>query len=309
MESNSKPITAEQKSNREFKDTFFRTLFHEEDRALELCNAVEGTNFPKGTPLKFYTFGDNSLTRRNNDFAVVVNDQLLTFQDHQSTINPNMPLRLLPSAAEILYTWLVDKKSLYKNKLVTIPTPKFYVLYNGTDKLIKNELRLSDAFRFIDKKYSMELTVKVIDIKYSKNNEVLQKSPSLNGYAYLIAKIKSRTEKGIPRDKAISMAVNDCIRKGILADFLIENYKEVCDMFSWECTLEEEMEIKQEEAFEDGFEEGCEVGREEGHKEGHKEGVLESAKKLIKKGMLFQDVVDLLDLSDFQTEELKRAII
>jgi len=56
----------EQKSSKEFKDTFFRALFHYEERALELCNAVEDTNFPSSTPIRFYTRGNTSLTRRNN---------------------------------------------------------------------------------------------------------------------------------------------------------------------------------------------------------------------------------------------------
>jgi len=69
----------EQRSDNKYKDTFFRMLFHDEERALELCNAVEGTNYPKGTPLQFFSHGDNkSLTRRNNDLAVVINNQLLS---------------------------------------------------------------------------------------------------------------------------------------------------------------------------------------------------------------------------------------
>ena len=100
----------EQKSSREFKDTFFRALFHEEERALELCNATEGTDLQNGTSIKYFTRGNTSLTRRNNDLAFAVADQLLSFQDHQGTLNPNMPLRFLPNVAEVLYTWLEDKR-------------------------------------------------------------------------------------------------------------------------------------------------------------------------------------------------------
>jgi len=160
-----------QKSSRQFKDTFFRALFHEERRALELCNAVENTDFPVGTPIKFYTRGDTSLTRRNNDFACTINEQLLYFNDHQGTLNPNMPLRFLPNAAEVLYTWIEDKKALYRKKLVTIPTPKFYVLYNGKEEIKKDVLKLSDAFRFPDHSFSCELIVKVIDVNYGSGSD------------------------------------------------------------------------------------------------------------------------------------------
>ena len=283
----------EQKSSREYKDTFFRVLFHEEVRALELCNAVEDTNFPTGTPIKFYMRGDTSLTRRNNDLAFVIGEQLLSFQDHQGTLNPNMPLRFLPNVAETLYTWLDDKKNLYKNKLVTIPTPKFYVRYNGKDELKNDVLRLSDAFRFDDHGFSLELTVKIININHGSDSEVLSKSPSLNGYSYLVSQIRKHIDSGMVRDKAISLAVNHCIEKDILADFLNENYKEVCGMFDWGITIEEEMEIR-------------EAAEEE---KGKKEGYLEAAYNFLQNGTSFQDVVRILKLSDAQIQNLKERAI
>jgi len=283
----------EQKSNHVFKDTFFRALFHHEERALELCNAIENANFPSGTPIKFFTRGDTSLTRRNNDLAFVVGEQLLSFQDHQGTLNPNMPLRFLPNVAETLYTWLEDKKDLYKNKLLTIPTPKFYVLYNGKSELKNDILRLSDAFRFDDHSFSLELTVKVIDINHTSGSEILSKSPSLDGYAYLVDQIRKYTDSGMARDKAISSAVNHCIEKGILADFLRENYKEVCSMFDWGITIEEEMEIRVEEAREEGLE----------------RGYLDAAINLLQSGTNFQDVVRILKLSDAQSQRLKARVV
>ena len=54
--------------------------------------------------------------------------------EHQSTYNPNMPLRdLFYIASE--YQKLVDKKSLYSSKLQKIPAPKFLVFYNGTEEM------------------------------------------------------------------------------------------------------------------------------------------------------------------------------
>ena len=35
-----------QKSGNDVKDTLFRKLFSEKERAIELCNALEGTNYP-----------------------------------------------------------------------------------------------------------------------------------------------------------------------------------------------------------------------------------------------------------------------
>ena len=293
-----------QKSSRTFKDTFFRTLFHDNDRALELCNALEGTNFPKGTPVQFFSHETASLKQRNSDLAFVVNDQLLAMTEHQGSINPNMPLRYLPYIAEVLYTWLDKKKDLYKNKLVMLPTPKFYVLYNGKEELQQDILRLSDAFKFKDKKFSMEIEVKIINISFCVNNNVLKKSHSLEEYSYLIQRINENLNKGQQRDKAISTAVKHCIESGVLAEFLKENFMEVCDMLSWEVTYEEIMEARAEDAMEKGLEKGMEKGMEKGLES----GLLTAAMKFIEKGMSLQDVAGTLNLTESQIIKLKETM-
>jgi len=106
----------------------------------------------------------------------------------------------------------------------------------------------------------------------------------LDGYAYLISQIRKHTDNGISRDEAIKRAVNHCIDKGILSDFLKENFEEVCDMLAWECTYDEELEIREEE------------------------GVFKSAILLIKSGMGFEDVATRLKLSDWQIQELKERM-
>ncbi|MDR1979804.1 MAG: hypothetical protein LBQ42_13795 [Synergistaceae bacterium] len=45
------------------------------------------------------------------------------------------------------------KRALYKTKLLKMPKPEFYVLYNGQDEFLeRKELRLSDAFHEIPNK-------------------------------------------------------------------------------------------------------------------------------------------------------------
>jgi len=278
---NHSTLAVAQKSDGKFKDTLFRALFHEEERALELCNAVADTNFTTDDDLRIFSFGDKSITRRNNDLAMVINNQLLAMKEHQGTLNPNMPVRFLPYVSDILYTWIPDKRALYRNKLVTIPTPKFYVLYNGKEKLEQKVLKLSDAFRFDDHAFSLELEVKVIDVNYGSGSDALRKSPSLDGYAYLMHQIRMQLDNNTPRDKAIPLAVKHCMDKGILAEFLEKHYREVCDMLAWECTIEDEMAIKKEE------------------------GLLEGAKRMLSKGKSIQEVAESLDLTDMQVAELK----
>jgi len=130
-----------------------------------------------------------------------------------------------------------------------------------------------------------ELIVKVININYRSGSEVLRKSPTLDGYAYLISRIRKHTDAGVSRDEAIKMAVRHCISKDILAEFLRENFEEVCGMLAWECTYDEELDIREEEGF------------------------FKAAILLIQGGMNIQDVAKNLKLTDWQINELKGRIM
>jgi hypothetical protein len=78
-----------------------------------------------------------------------------------------MPLRILPYISDTIYTQIIDSDSLYGKKLVKIPTPQFYILYNGTEPLDETVLKLSDSFRAEASEFSIELKVKIIDINYN----------------------------------------------------------------------------------------------------------------------------------------------
>ena len=240
-----KQVTSPPKSTLKFKDSFFRTLYKDERRAKELGEATSGIIFPEDAPVQLCTL-DDSVLNRYNDMGVAIANQLIVLHEQQSTINPNMPYRLLEY---LLYTygkWFMDKKMLYGEELVKIPMPKFYVLYNGEKELTETTLKLSSAFLMEDGGgVDLELVVHVIDINYERNHEVLDKSPSLKGYSYLIAKIREFRKEGLSRDVAIAKAVRTCINEDILADFLNEhNYEEVCDMLDFEYKLEDELEVR-----------------------------------------------------------------
>ncbi|MCL2392818.1 MAG: hypothetical protein FWC66_09490, partial [Oscillospiraceae bacterium] len=68
----------------------------------------------------------------------------------------------------------------------------------------------------------------------------------------------------------------------ILADFLQEHFEEVANMLAREYSFEEELEARLEEGMEKGME----------------QGVVESAIKLLKKGMSLSEVTETLELSD-----------
>ena len=87
----------------------------------------------------------------------------------------------------------------------------------------------------------------IIDVNFSRDNAILQKSESLRGYSYLIDRIKSGKDQGLTRDKAIKEAIDHCIQEGILEEFLKENYEEAAKMLRWEYDQEEEFDAIREE--------------------------------------------------------------
>ena len=104
--------------------------------------------------------------------------------------------------------------------------------------------------------------VNVIDVNYNSGIEALTKSPSLNGYAYLVSLIRRYMREGESRDKAIYRAVDTCLNENILTDFLRDKHKEVVDMFTYQYDREEELAVVREEAFEEGREKAREEERQ-----------------------------------------------
>jgi len=271
-------LSQPQKSGRQYKDTLFRTLFSDSKHFIELYNAVADEHFPMDTVVT--PLPANELLIRNNDLAACIDDQLVIFYEHQSSFSKNMPLRLLSYASDILNTYVIDRDKLFGSKLVKIPTPKFYVLYNGAQKITEHELKLSDAFIVRDSEPALELTAKIIDINIDNGDIVLTKSSNLQGYSLLIDKIRNNQEAGMARDIAIAKAIDSCIDEDILAAFLTGHYKEVSKMLNWEYDADAEKKVIAEENRAEGLAEGIAIGKVEGIAEG-----AEMLASLIEKGM------------------------
>ena len=282
---------AKQKSGSSVNDTVFRKLFSEKERAIELCNALEGTSYPPDADAVICSLED-SLLRRYNDSAIAIENKLLLFSEHQSSINPNMPIRMLSFAAAAYDLWFVKSKEIYKEQLFKLPTPKFYVLYNGEKELAQDVLKLSDAYKLEAGEFSLELTVKVLNVNYKNGCSVLEKSPSLKGYSYLVELIRQSKKNGSSRDRAIQSAIEQCIKEDIIADFLQENFAEVAAMLLREYKIEDEIEARMEEGMEKGLE----------------KGIVESARKLLATGMPLGRIVEILELSDNHIRQLEGVV-
>ena len=253
-----------QKTGRQYKDTVFRALFSDSARFLELYNAVTDGNIPADTAITPCPL--NPLLARFNDLAALIGTQLVVFFEHQSTISYNMPLRLLSYVTDILYQQIVDRDKLYGSTRLPIPTPKFYILYNGEQELKDRVMRLSDSFIEKDAEPSLELVAKVVNINFGSGETALNRSASLKGYSFLIAEIQENIQSGMTRDNAIIAAIETCIDQNVLRAFLKSHYWEVVKMLNYEYDAEADRRIQ----------------RQEGRKEGQIEGRIEDRCEMIK---------------------------
>ena len=278
-----------EKENREHKDSIFVDLFYQDETAkknlLSLYNALHDTNYEDETIIRKVKIDDVLYKNFKNDISCEVNGLVLVFGEHQSTINRNMPLRCLMYVGRA-YEQLVDSKARYRTTLVKIPTPEFYVFYNGEkEQPLEQVLTLSDAFMNPAGENSVELKVKVININSDKAHGILDKCGILKEYSQFISMVRKYSEE----ESAIKKAIKECIEKGILADYLKRKGSEVENMLIAEYSYEEDIQVKQEEARQEGILQGIQQGVQQGVQQG-----------LILSGKIFQTVREIPDLTNEQ---------
>ena len=255
------------KANVKYKDTIFRMLFSEPEHLLSLYNAVTGKDYWDPEALDIVTLENAVYMGMKNDLAFVLEMGLYLYE-HQSTYNPNIPLRdLFYIASE--YQALADGKSLYSSGIQKIPTPKFLVFYNGLDHKVPDrmELRLSDAYENPVDEPDLELKVTMLNINAGHNEELMNSCHVLQDYARYVARVRKYVAE-ILLDEAVERAVTECIREGILAEFLKKNRAEVVKVSIFEYDKEKEEKKLRKAEYEYGREQGREEGRIEGERSG-----------------------------------------
>ncbi len=250
-------------SNREVKSSAFTTFFGEPENASELYAALGDTEVSP-EDITYVTLEGVLFIARKNDLAFTVKNRVLVISEHQSTINDNMPLRDLLYLGRTLEK-LLDEKNLYRRKMISIPTPEFYVFYNGNDPFPTEKiLRLSDAYLDKTEHPMLELEVKVININLSSGHRLLKECRPMYEYSWFIQQIKDYLADGWSRDDAIAQAVRDCLDEGIMAEFMQEHGTEAVNMLYTQWNWDDAMEVEREEAYEDGVEAGMAAGQTQG---------------------------------------------
>lgn len=230
--------TDQQNPNREYKSDLFTSVFSERaENVIDLFNMLQGTHYDHNTPVRLITLKDALFRNLRDDLAFVINGQFMVISEHQSAINPNMPLRCYEYSAKE-YIMEIDSEALHRSALQRIPTPKFVVFYNGNQKMKEPEqtLYLSNAFIVPQEQPMLELTVRVINLNHPANRSLIAQCKLLKDYVIFVKRVREYLNQEFTLGKAIALASEECIREDILKDYLLNHEAEVAELmkFSWD---------------------------------------------------------------------------
>ena len=246
----------ESRINRRYKDSLFRKVFSDKKDLLDLYNALNGTDYSNEEELTVTTLGDVVYISVKNDLSFLVGGTINLYE-HQSSYNPNMPVRGLMYFAR-LYQEYIDSSEInvFSTVLKHLPVPAFIVFYNGTrEEPDRTILRLTDAFVSENGKTAenacLECAATMLNINYGHNFELMQKCRRLEEYSLFVAEVRKWIEAGGDRKQAVDDAVDVCIEQGILRDILIRERTAIVNMVL-SCTKKQyerlvEKELEQQE--------------------------------------------------------------
>ena len=277
-----------QNVKRGYKDSVFYDLFSDKENALSLYNALNHTSYTNVEDLEIVTLSEVIYMHQKNDVSILFQNEI-TLWEHQSTLNFNMPLRGLIYFAHNIDGLLQSRGiNLYGKKMVRIPAPSYYVLYNGKEEGPEmQDLKLSDSF--LTRREGYEWTAHMININVGHNPKILEKCPPLKGYAALVAYVREYQEQNLSLSEAVDQATQRCIQEGYLKAYLLKKRSEVKLMLLTEFNEEAFVQTIKEE------------GREEGREQGREQGRYLSLQSLVEKAVM--PLAEAMDVLGFSSSE------
>lgn len=131
-------------ANREYKDRLFRFVFRKKEDQLSLYNAVNGTHYTDPDALEINTLDNVLYLGMKNDISFLISGTMNLYE-HQSTYNPNMPIRGLMYFSKLYEKYIAENNiDIYTNTRKELSFPQYLVFYNGTaDEPERMEMKLS----------------------------------------------------------------------------------------------------------------------------------------------------------------------
>mgnify|MGYP005781620413 CR=1 FL=1 len=292
---NNSNVSAMPPVNRTYKSSLFIMLFEDRNNLLELYNAMSGKHYTDPDLLEINTLENAIYMTIKNDVSFLI-DGRISLYEHQSTLNPNLPLRFLFYISH-LYSRITKDENLYGTAKIPLPPPEFVIFYNGKEKAPERQIRrLSDLYRGKEQHVKLELEAVMLNISGNNNQKLKEACRALGDYAVYTDKIRKYVEE-TELEEAVERAIRECIQEDILKDFLEKHRAEAKEMSIFEYDQEKHMRQEREAAWE--------AGRNSGLEEGKMQTLQALVCKKLDKGRSIAEIAADLE----ETEECIRKII
>ena len=247
-------------ANREYKDRLFNFIFgREENRewTLSLYNAINGSDHKDASLIEFNTLGDVVYMGMKNDTSFILSNRMSVYE-HQSSYNPNMPVRMLEYVGK-LYSGYITKNKVnkYGSTQIMLPVPKLVVFYNGTtDKDDEVILKLPDAFNENHRVESdIEVRVRMLNVNYGHNAKLMEGCKPLMEYSWFVDRIREY-QKENSLEESVKKAIENMPESFRIKSFLAVHMEEIKGMLDTEYNEAEVHEAFKAEGHAEGLAEG-----------------------------------------------------
>ena len=285
----------EKKPNRLYKARLFVMIFEDKKKLLELYNAISGKHYEDPELLEINTLENAIYMSMKNDLSFLI-DARLSLYEHQSTYSPNLPLRFLFYLSDMFSGMTMDA-NLYGTKKVELPAPRFVIFYNGeADQPDRQILKLSDLYTVEEEDPMLDLKVLMLNVNQGHNPELMEVCHTLWEYAEYTGRVRKYAREQ-PIAEAVERAITECIREGILKEFLEKNRREAKNVSIYE--YDQEKHIRQER------EEAWEAGEKAGEHKGEEKKLKEQIQKKLARGKTIPEIAEALE----ESEDVIRRLI
>ena len=160
-------------------------------------------------------------------------------------------------------------------------------------------LRLSDLYTVRMKETQLELTAVLLNINRNHNRELMEACRDLKDYAEYVDRVRKYARE-LPLSEAVERAITECIREGILKEFLEKNRAEVKKMSIYEYDQEKHIRMERQDAWKDGMQEGVLRGAEQ--------QLSKIIKNMMKKGRSISQIAEELGEDEKRIRELAEKL-
>ncbi len=288
----------EKRLNRLYKARLFVMIFEDKKKLLELYNAVSGKHYEDPELLEINTLENAIYMSMRNDLSFLI-DARLSLYEHQSTYSPNLALRFLFYLSDILSGMTADA-NLYGTKKVQIPAPRFVVFYNGEEEQPDRQiLKLSELYAVKEEVPKLEMEILMLNVNQGHNPELMEACHTLWEYAEYTGRVR-KYAKDQPIAEAVERAITECIREGVLKEFLEKNRREAKNVSIYE--YDQEKHIRQER------EEAWEAGEKAGVRKGEENKLMELIQKKLAKGKSVSEIAEALEEEEDTIQRLVKEL-